>query len=230
MTAKPFMTTGVNLAGAPHGAKDPKMPKSVDYYFSCISPWAYLGHSAFMAVAQKHGLEVVYKPLALSRLFPESGGLPLSKRHPMRQAYRIVELQRWRERRQMSFNLQPKFWPFDPTLADRVVIALAGQGLAEKFLPQALAGVFANEQNLADETVVADMLAGVGLDAKLWIAEANGDATAKTYEANLADGMTCGVFGSPAYVLDGEVYWGQDRIDFLDAALASGRKAYVAAI
>jgi 2-hydroxychromene-2-carboxylate isomerase len=204
------------------------MPRPIDYYFSCISPWAYLGHADFMAVAQKHALTIAYKPLPLGRLFPETGGLPLSKRHPARQSYRFVELQRWREKRGLDLKLQPKFWPFDPTLADRLVIAMAAQNTVENFLPQAFAAVFAGEQNLADEEVVATLLAKAGLDAKKLIAAAKSDATAAAYDANLAEGMACGVFGSPSYVLDGEIFWGQDRISNLDEALTSHRKAYAA--
>ncbi len=87
------------------------MPSQVDYYFSLHSPWSYLGHSAFIATATKHAAHVVYRPVPLGRLFPETGGLPLAQRHRTRQDYRMLELQRWREKLQITLQLHPKFWP-----------------------------------------------------------------------------------------------------------------------
>ena len=204
------------------------MPRSVEYYFSCSSPWSYLGHAAFIAIAKKHALTIHYRPVPLGRLFPETGGLPLPKRHPARQNYRLIELQRCRTERQIDLKLHPKFWPFDPTLADRTVIALADQGRAEDFLPRAYAGVFSNEINLADEAVIASLLTQAGLAAQDVLAAAKSDATAAAYEANLDIATAVGVFGAPSYVLDGEIFWGQDRVASLDDALTSGRAPYLA--
>ena len=104
------------------------MSRTIDYYFSLASPWAYIGHAPFMDIARRHGLDVNYKPVFLGRVFAETGGLPLTKRHPARQRYRIVNLQRWRDKRGLDFNLHPKHWPFDATLADRFVIAIEMAG------------------------------------------------------------------------------------------------------
>ena len=89
------------------------MSPRIDYYFSFPSPWAYIGHAAFEDVAKANGCTVNYKPVLLGDLFAETGGLPLTKRHPVRQRYRLVELQRWREKRGLSFSLHPRHWPFD---------------------------------------------------------------------------------------------------------------------
>ncbi|HEX2135940.1 MAG TPA: DsbA family protein, partial [Microvirga sp.] len=86
------------------------MPRPIDYYFSLVSPWAYIGHAPFMDIARRHGLAINYKPVSLGRVFTETGGLPLPQRHPVRQRYRLVELQRWRDRRRLSFNIHPKHW------------------------------------------------------------------------------------------------------------------------
>ena len=204
------------------------MSRSIDYYFSCISPWSYLGHAPFIAIAKKHTLTVTYRPVPLGRLFAETGGLPASKRHPARQDYRLIELQRWRDRLGIDLKLRPKYWPFNPSLADRVVIALATSGRVEDFLPQAFASVFSGEQNLADEEVIASLLASGGLASKDIIAAAKSDRVFAAYEENLAAAIACGVFGAPSYVLNGEIFWGQDRLSCLDEALTSGRKPYVA--
>ena len=104
------------------------MPRQVDYYFSLQSPWAYIGHKLFREVASTYGLTVNHKPVVLVDLFSETGGLPLMKRHPVRPRYRMVELQRWRDKRGLSFHLQPKNWPFNARLADGLVIAAIEAG------------------------------------------------------------------------------------------------------
>jgi 2-hydroxychromene-2-carboxylate isomerase len=151
------------------------MSRSIDYYFSCISPWSYLGHARFIAIAKQHTLTVAYRPVPLARLFAETGGVAASKRHPARQDYRLIELQRWRDKLGVDLKVRPKYWPFNPSLADRIVIALATSGRVEDFLPQAFTSVFSGEQNLADEEVVASLLASGGLASKDIIAAAKSD-------------------------------------------------------
>lgn len=203
------------------------MPRPVDYYFSLVSPWAYIGHAPFMALAAQHGLEVNFKPVFLGRVFSETGGLPLAQRHPARQRYRMVELQRWREKRGLSFNLKPRHWPFDVNLADRAVIAIQAQhGNPDPFLRRAFAGVWEEERNLAERDVLSGLVADAGFDSAAVLDLAEGSTTEAIYALNLENAVAADVFGSPAYVLDGEVFWGQDRLDLLADALSSGRPAY----
>jgi 2-hydroxychromene-2-carboxylate isomerase len=205
------------------------MARSIDYYFSVISPWAYIGHVPFMDIARRHGARVTYKPVALAEVFAETGGLPLAKRAPARQRYRWMELQRWRAKRGLEFNLKPKHWPCDPGLADRFVIAAAAAGKdPDKFLRAAFAGIWEKEQNLADEATITALGRDAGLDAAALLAAAKQDAATATYQKNRDEAISAGAFGSPAYVIDGEVFWGQDRLDFVDDMLKSERKAFAA--
>jgi 2-hydroxychromene-2-carboxylate isomerase len=203
------------------------MPRSIDYYFTLGSPWAYIGHAPFMDIARRHGLEINHKPIFLGRVFAETGGQPLPQRHPARQRYRMVELQRWREKRGLKFNLKPKFWPFDVNLADRFVIAVtAARKDPDPFLRRAFAGIWEEERNLADPLVIAELAEAAGLDSTSLLDAARGDMTEALYGLNLENAVANDVFGSPAYVLDGEVFWGQDRLELLDDALASARPPY----
>jgi 2-hydroxychromene-2-carboxylate isomerase len=203
------------------------MPRTVDYYFSMASPWAYFGHRPFMEIAAPHGVAVNYKPVFLGRVFAQTGGLPLPQRHPVRQRYRLVELQRWRAKRGMSFNLQPKFWPLEVNLVDRFVVAIvAANKDPDAFMRRAMAGIWDEERNLADPLVIAELAEAAGLDSTSLLKAAGGTMTEAVYALNLENAVAADVFGSPAFVLDGEVFWGQDRLDFLDEALASGRPPY----
>jgi 2-hydroxychromene-2-carboxylate isomerase len=205
------------------------MGRRLTVYFSLLSPWAYIGHAELRRLAGKHDLAVEYCPVDLMEVFPETGGLPLSKRHPSRQAYRLLELRRWREKRGLCFHLWPRFWPFDPALADRVVCALvAGNADPQKFIAGAFAAIFEQNRNLADTHEVAAVLGENGYHPS-WLARAGAPETAALYRDNRTRALAEGVFGSPSYVLDGEIFWGQDRLDLLDDALTSGRAAFTVA-
>jgi 2-hydroxychromene-2-carboxylate isomerase len=203
------------------------MPRQVDYYFSFQSPWAYIGHSVFREVVMAHGLKVNHKPVVLVDLFSETGGLPLMKRHPVRQRYRMVELQRWRDKRGLTFHLQPKNWPFNARLADGVVIAAIEAGHdPDAFLRRGFAAVWEDELNLADAPTLVELADQSGLPGKLLVERSESEEIGAAYEQNRQDALASDVFGSPVYVLDGEVFWGQDRIDLLADALKSGRAPY----
>ena len=203
------------------------MPRQVDYYFSFQSPWAYIGHDAFQEVARAHGLKVNFKPVVLVDLFSETGGLPLLKRHPVRQRYRTIELQRWRDKRGLKFHLQPANWPFNARLADGVVIASIEAGLdSEPFIRRAFAAVWEDQLNLTDPVVLTELADESSLPGKQLVERSASEEISTAYEQNRQDALAADVFGSPAYVLDGEVFWGQDRIELLADALKSGRAPY----
>lgn len=199
------------------------MSRSIDYYFSTQSPWAFIGYAAFQDVAHRHGARINFRPVFLGELFAETGGLPLAKRHPARQRYRLVELKRWREARGLDFHVSPAHWPFDPGLADRLIIGaqIAGHDVGP-LVGRLGMGVWQRQENLADPATLAAILVELGLPAGL-LEVADSDQARAIYQTNHADAVEADVFGSPAYVLDGEVFWGQDRIELLDAALSSGR-------
>jgi len=203
------------------------MPRQGDYYFSFQSPWAYIGHGAFSQVARTYDLKVNYKPVVLVDLFSETGGLPLMKRHPVRQRYRMVELQRWRDKRGLKFHLQPANWPFNARLADGVVIAAIEAGLdPEPFMRRAFAAVWEDQLKLTDPATLIKLADDCGLPGQQLVARSASEEISVAYEQNRQDALAADVFGSPVYVLDGEVFWGQDRIELLADALKSGRAPY----
>ena len=208
-----------------------QMARHVDYYFSLSSPWAYIGNAPFHAAVRPFGVTIAYKPVPLGDVFSETGGLPLPKRHPARQRHRMFELQRWRERRGLKFVLKPKFWPVNAALADGVVIAIVQSGRSpEGFLARAFPAIWEEERNLAEADVLRDIADAAGLPGADLVAKASSVEVTQRYAQNQREAVEAGAFGSPAFVLDGEVFWGQDRIDFLADALKSGRAPYRAEI
>ncbi|TCR68794.1 2-hydroxychromene-2-carboxylate isomerase [Bosea sp. BK604] len=203
------------------------MSRQIDYFFTLASPWAYLGHAALHEVAERHGATISYRPLPIRAVFDETGGLPLPKRHPARQRYRLVELQRWRKRRGLPLDPQARKGPFDPAPADRLVIAIIASGAEpDAFLRRAFHALWADGLDLADGAVLARLAASAGLAAEPLLEAAESPASHERYEQNRIDAIAAGVFGAPSYILDGELFWGQDRVELLDEALSEGRAPY----
>jgi len=203
------------------------MSRSIDYYFTLASPWAFLGHRPFLDLAKTHGVTIRYKPVDVGEVFPHTGGLPLPKRHPARQRYRILELQRWREVRSVALKLHPKHWPFPAATANRTIVALIAAGADPgRYTQRAFEGIWVNDEDLSQDATLAALLDSCGHDGAKTVAAAKSDAIGKVYADTTAEAVAGNVIGSPCYVLDGEVFWGQDRLDLLARALASGRTAY----
>ncbi|MCA1297957.1 2-hydroxychromene-2-carboxylate isomerase [Stappia indica] len=204
------------------------MQHVIDYFYTHASPWAYLGHQTFLALADAHDYAVRFRPVLLGPVFSETGGLPLAKRHPVRQAYRQVELQRWRAKRELPLTPRPAHFPTNPALADRIALGLAMDGGPTGAFSQAVfEALWAEDRDIAREEVLRAILERLGVDADKAIDHANEKDCVARYEQNQEDAVMLGVFGSPSYVLHGEVFWGQDRLDLLDDALTSGRGPYL---
>jgi 2-hydroxychromene-2-carboxylate isomerase len=194
---------------------------TVDYYFATVSPWAWLGHARFVAMSRAAGATVRVRPMDLGEIFPVTGGLPLAKRAPVRQAYRLVELQRFSQHRGLPLIPQPAFFPVNGNAAALLIIAAdetAGADAALDLAGRVGAAIWAEQRNVADAAVLQALLAEAGLPAAL-AERATDPAIAARYAAYTADALAAGVFGAPSYVIDGEVFWGQDRLDFVERRL-----------
>ncbi len=201
------------------------MSLAIDYYFAPQSPWSYLGHQRFWDIARQHGAQVRVRPVDLGgKVFPVSGGLPLAKRAPQRQAYRLLELKRFSEWLHAPLNLQPKFFPVNGDDAARLIIATDlkdGTEAAMRLTLGVMRAVWAEQRNIADEPTLAALLAEADLPAAR-LDDAHSQATHERYEAYTQQAIDAGVFGAPSYVIDGEIFWGQDRLDFVDRRLQRG--------
>ncbi len=195
------------------------MTKTVDYYFSPASPWTYLGHDRFLAMAKAAGATVNVKVVNTRDVFAETGGLPMPQRHPARLAYRMIELRRWRDYLQLPLNLEPKFFPVDDTPARQLIVAARQAGADALGLATALLrAVWAEERNIADRATLEAIVGECGLSADLFEA-AESQAVADEIAANVKEAIERSVIGVPNYYIDGQPHWGQDRLDFVERAL-----------
>lgn len=194
--------------------------RQIDYYFSTLSPWAYLGGSRLEQIAARHGAAITYKPLDIGALFGRTGGVLPADRHPNRMAYRAQELRRWSRDLEMPLNPKPAHWPTNAAPSSYAVIAAqdAGGGDVGALVQGILRACWAEERDIAQDDVIGDCLEAAGFGRGLTM---SGMVTgAETYARNLEDAVAAGVFGAPFYIVDGqEMFWGQDRLAQLDAHL-----------
>jgi 2-hydroxychromene-2-carboxylate isomerase len=199
------------------------MPKIVDYFFAPLSPWAYMGHARFEAMALKHGAEIRYKPVDYGKIFPASGGVPVAQRPKQRQAYRLVELERWRDFLGIDLTLQPKHFPTTAQPAAKTIIAAKQSGAAPGRLAYALMrACWAEERDIGNAGTIVAVCREWGLDGAALVAAAETSAVIGEYDGNTAEAIERQVFGAPWFIYRDKPYWGQDRLDFLERALAAG--------
>ena len=200
------------------------MPVTIDYFLTCVSPWTYLGHEAAREIAARHGATLAVRPVNLGEMFKVSGQVGLADRPAVRQRYRLIELQRYAEMRGKKLNLRPKYFPTNPALADHTICAiLADGGDPMDYMGRVFASVWAEEKNIAEEDTLSPLLAEAGFDPKVVIERAKSPEIAAIRTRNTEDAIACDATGVPSFVLNGEPFWGQDRLDMLDRALSTGR-------
>ncbi len=198
------------------------MPATVDYYCSPVSPYSYLGHQRFAAIVEKHGASVNLLPIDLMQVFPATGGVPVPMRAPERLAYRLVELKRWSDHLGLPLNLHPKHWPTSDAAASRLIIAADEAGVDAMGLAFALMrACWAEERDVADLATLEAIVGACGLDRAL-IAASDASDIEERRQALTRQAIERGVFGAPFYVVGDEMFWGQDRLDFVDEALSEG--------
>ncbi|WP_127115424.1 2-hydroxychromene-2-carboxylate isomerase [Shimia sediminis] len=192
----------------------------INYYFTVISPFAYLAGTRLEEIARKHGATITYKPLDILALFARTGGVSPKERHISRQEYRTMDLPRQARKLGLEFNLQPAHWPTNQAPASYAVIAAqnAGGGDVGALVFGLLRAVFVEERDIAQDDVIKACLEEAGFDPSL--ADSGLLSGAETYAGNLEDAVSAGVFGSPFYITDdGQRFWGQDKLEDLDMVL-----------
>lgn len=192
----------------------------IDYYFATLSPYTYLAGSRLEEVAAKHDATITYKPMDIMALFARTGGTPPPQRHANRQEWRLQEMRRSAKKLDLAINLKPAHWPTNPAPSSYAIIAAQEAGGDVGGLVHAFTrACWAQERDIADDSVVRDVLEQAGFDPAL--ADKGLLAGAEQYTRNLEDAVRCGVFGAPTYITDSdERFWGQDKIEDLDLFLS----------
>ena len=201
------------------------MTLHVDYYASLNSPWTHLGAARLMAMITRHSATVRIHPVDFGTIFPASGGFPLPKRSPLRQAYRLQELERWRRFLAIPIQLSPRFFPTNERLAAHCVVAVretVGDAPAIALAHRVLKALWEEEADTGDRGTLATLIGDVGLNAPSVLQQADEEHWASRRMADTEAALARGVFGAPSYVVGEEIFWGQDRLEFLERRLGRG--------
>lgn len=193
----------------------------IDYYFSTLSPFAYLAGDRFREIVARHGVNVTYKPLDIMALLARTGGTTPKDRHPFRLAYRAQDLPRQARKLGLPLNLAPAHWPTNAAPSSYAIISAQSDGGGDlpALVQAVLRAVWAEERDIAGDDVIRACLSDAGFDPD--IANRGLLSGAETYAANLEAAVEAGVFGSPFFVTgDGACFFGQDRLEDLDLHLA----------
>src|SRR3984957_16221084 len=201
------------------------MAQHIDYYVSLNSPWTHLGAARIEALAAKYNATMRVFPVDFGTVFAASGGLPLPKRSPQRQAYRVQEVRRGRDHLGIPINMQPKFFPSSEALTSGCVIAVRetiGDAPAIKLAHAVLKAVWQRELNPGEPATMAMLIKECGLDPDSVMKLGAEPRWAEQREADTKAALARGVFGAPSYVIGDDIFWGQDRLAFVERRLARG--------
>lgn len=201
----------------------------IDFYFSFISLWSYIGSNVFRDLVRDLDVEVSYKPVDLLAAFAAGGGKPVRERPTFRQSYRLVEMERWKAVRNIPLVTWPKYYPANPTVGHRMLLAAAANGQdVGDFVHHSLKAVWADELNIEDPDTLIALADKSGLDGKALLARADEPGLVAAERKVTEEAVNRQVFGAPFYFYRDEPFWGQDRLDMLRDAITSGRPPIVA--
>jgi 2-hydroxychromene-2-carboxylate isomerase len=199
--------------------------RKIDFYFSFISLYTYIGYEAFQDLVNRYNLEVHYKPIDLHAVFSAGGGLPVSKRPPQRQAYRFVEMQRWRLDRNIPLVLKPKHHPSDPVIGHRMLLAALKEGSdVRQFVGNALKILWVNDLDIQDPKIMVEVANQSGLKGDVLLEKSKDPAIQVDIDQLTQEAVQRQVFGTPFFFYRDEPFWGQDRLDMLEDMIQSNRE------
>ena len=193
----------------------------IEYYYGIPSPFAYLGSEKFQNIVKKYKAEIVEKLCDLvGGIFAKTGGIPVPQRSAQRQKYRLDEIKRWSEFLKIKINIKPKFFPpKDPHLPARFTIAANLLDIKVVFGHEILKQLWSEEKDISDIKNIEKISDSFKIDFKELSTLANSEKVSKIYTDNTLEAIKKNVFGAPTYFLNNELFWGQDRLEFLERAL-----------
>jgi len=193
----------------------------IEYFYAIPSPFTYLGSLKLQSITKKYNAEIIEKPCDLiGGIFAKTGGIPVPQRSPQRQKYRLDEIKRWSKLLNIQMNIKPKFFPpKDPHLPAKFTIAANLLGTKVVFGHELLKQLWSEEKDISDEKNIETASNNFKINFKELSVLAKSEQVSKIYADNTNEAIEKNVFGAPTYIFNNELFWGQDRLEFLERAL-----------
>ena len=182
------------------------------------SPWTFLGHKRINKIALENNYELIIMPVNYGEVFPATGGLPVNKRSVQRQKYRLQELARWSEFLKVKLNTEPKFFPSRSLLPSLAIISakLLKYENVMDIAYRIMEALWVKELDIDDEKTLKSVISKLTPSAEELIDFSKQDVVSNEIKKNTEKALKSAVFGAPTYIIDDEVFWGQDRLDFVE--------------
>jgi 2-hydroxychromene-2-carboxylate isomerase len=194
------------------------MPKEVEFFFDYGSPFSYLADTQLPDLARRTGAKIVYRPMLLGAVFKATNNAsPVSI--PAKGAYMGLDLARWSKHYRVPFQMNP-FFPISTLRLMRGAIASQRADVFPAYHKAIFPAMWAKGLNLGDDGVLRELLRGVGLDADALIAGIEQAEVKNRLRENTEEAVRRGAFGAPTFFVGDEMFWGNDRLDFVERALA----------
>ena len=192
--------------------------KKIEYFMSHGSPWTFLGHKRINKIALENNYELIIMPVDYGEVFPATGGLPVNKRSIQRQKYRLQELARWSEFLKVKLNTEPKFFPSRSLLPSLAIISakLLKYENVMDIAYRIMEALWVKELDIDDEKTLKSVISKLTPSAEELIDFSKQDVVSNEIKKNTEKALKSSVFGAPTYIIDDEVFWGQDRLDFVE--------------
>jgi len=190
----------------------------IKFYFVCVSPWAYMAMEDLKKISNKYNQEISFKPIDVLQTWKVTqAGKSLADRPKVLQEYRLIELARWSKWRKLEFNFSPKYHPVPYELSSAVVIASESLNCDTFIITRALMrGCWEKEQDISNRESVMSILDSVGVDVETIMRRAESDLTRSVISNNTLEALSDGVWSVPSFVINGELFFGQDRLEMID--------------
>jgi 2-hydroxychromene-2-carboxylate isomerase len=197
------------------------MTRTIEFYFDFPSPYAYLAHTQLPKIAAEHGATITYRPFRILELMKLVGNRPTTIECKNKNKYAGADLQRWVKRYKVDFARNANSKSFDFAELDRAALVAIADGRGAAYVTAIFAAMWGKPEDLSQQSVLHDVLSRAGFDPERILERASADAVAVQLEAETNAAAERGVFGAPTMFVGEQMFFGNDRLDFVVEALRS---------
>lgn len=199
------------------------MPNPIDFYFDFSSPYSFLASEQIEALAERHGRTVQFRPILLGAVFKVADSAPLTEQYGPKARYSVHDFERSARFAGVAYRHPSKF-PIGAVTASRAVLWLQQHrpGQSNPFVHAVFRAFFQQDRDIAEPAVVAEIAQSLGIDGRQLVEATQAPEIKDALRRQVEDAIAMGLFGAPTIVVDGEVFWGNDRLPQIERWLATG--------